>query len=430
MGRHDNRKRPSALFVTPILPSDRGNGLAMRAGFLLDSYAKAFDVDLAIVPVAGRTSEITPYVDRRTRRAKMLGPGMPDTQFSLLCGLADREARLRAFQQYGRPSAASWVNAALRDALMHWVGDASYALVHIFRLYLCDLAEPWLHERTGKPYLVLDCDEDDVSAHRRLAGLERKWGRWTQAQWLEAEAQAFNVMANRWLPFFDLLLAASAGEARLLRARAGDSCVNVVPNTMPTHSARRPTRRTPAGRRDIIFVGNMSYLPNIDAVKWFAARIWPKVRAAVPFPVRFVVVGHGPPPCVEALARRPDIVVTGAVENVERFYRNADIAIAPIRAGGGTRIKLLEGAGFGIPMISTSFGASGTDLRHGVEILLADRESDFAAACIRLLADRRLALRLASQALRKAHLCYDARGCARQFLNIVDTHTNLGVKLA
>lgn len=426
MARRGNRQRPRALFVAPIMPSDRGNGLAMRAGFFLKAYAEAFDVDLAIVPLSDKRREITPYVAAHARRATTLDLVVSDTQFSLLCRLADREERLEAFRQYGRPSMASGINAALSQAMTDWAGEASYELVHVFRLYLSDLVEPWL--RGDNPFLVLDCDEDDVSAYRRLAGLERNWGRDFRARWLEAEAQAFKTMADRSLPRFDLLLAASSGEARLLRGRAGGARVTVVPNTMPWRTARGSARRDPAGRRDIVFVGNMSYLPNIDAVKWFVTRIWPKVRAAAPFPVRFAVVGYDPPPSIEALARRPDIVVTGRVADVARFYRNAAIAVVPIRAGGGTRIKLLESAGFGVPMIATSFGASGTAFRHGVEILLADQEDDFAASCIRLLADRKLALRLALQASRRARLCYDPRGCAHRFLETIETHVNFGVK--
>ena len=61
--------RPAALFIAPIMPSDRGNGLAMRTGFLLDTYAKRFAIDLAVVPVAGGAKELTPFVEARVRRA-------------------------------------------------------------------------------------------------------------------------------------------------------------------------------------------------------------------------------------------------------------------------------------------------------------------------------------------------------------------------
>src|SRR5687768_7040141 len=96
--------RPAALFIAPIMPSDRGNGLAMRTGFLLDTYAKRFAIDLAVVPIAGGTKELTSFVEARVRRAIVLPAGATDTHFALIGSIAGGKARLAAFRQYGRPS--------------------------------------------------------------------------------------------------------------------------------------------------------------------------------------------------------------------------------------------------------------------------------------------------------------------------------------
>ena len=116
----------------------------------------------------------------------------------------------------------------------------------------------------------------------------------------------------------------------------------------------------------------------------------------MPFPVRFVIAGSGAPREVMNLARQPGIVVAGGFDDVAPLYRRAALAVVPIRAGGGTRIKLLESAKHGVPVVATRFGAAGTGLRSGQELLLADTERDFAAACARLLTDGRLASRLAA----------------------------------
>ena len=221
MGGHVKTERPLALFLAPLMPSDHGNGLAMRTGSLLDAYAAEFDVELAVIPGAGGKLEITSFVAARTRRASVLPLGAPDTQFALVNSIIDHEARLAAFRHYRRPSIAARLNESVQQALMAWVGEASYDLVHVSRLYLSSLAAAWLQRGTNSPCLVLDCDEDDASAYRRLAQLEKKWGRRLRAAWLEAEADAFKTMAAQWLPRFDLLLAASAGEARLLANSGG-----------------------------------------------------------------------------------------------------------------------------------------------------------------------------------------------------------------
>jgi glycosyltransferase involved in cell wall biosynthesis len=270
------------------------------------------------------------------------------------------------------------------------------------------------------PLLVLDCDEDDPSAYRRFARLYRHWGNSRKGRWAEIEADGFQTLAGHWLPRFDLMLAASPNEARLLAAKAGGKRVIAVPNVSPTSAARDLRRRAKEGRRDILFVGNMSYAPNIDAAKWFALKIWPLLRASVPLPLRFVIVGPGAPPDVKVLGRQPGVIIAGGRDDVAPFYRRASLAVVPIRAGGGTRIKLLEGARHGVPMVATRLGAEGTDFRGGQELLLADTERDFAASCARLLTDGKLGARLAARALAKTIRDYDARRGAARLLAAVD----------
>lgn len=419
--------RPAALFIAPIMPSDRGNGLAMRTGFFLDAYAKRFKIDLVVVPVAGGTKELTPFVGARTHRATVLPVAVPDTHYALVSSIPDPDARLAAFRQYARPSISAKLSAALEHALLAFADDAAYEFVHVSRLYLASLAAAWMQANGRSRCLVLDCDEDDVSSYRCLARLDRKWGRDRRAKWAEAEADGFKALAAQWLPRFDLLLAAAAGEAQLLGAHTDGIGASVVPNVVPTGTRRSfPRCGRGGGRRDIIFIGNMSYLPNIDAAMWFASRVWPKLRCAMPFPIRFVIAGSGAPREVTDLARQPGIVVAGAVEDVAPLYRRAALAVVPIRAGGGTRIKLLESASHGVPLVATRFGAAGTGLRSGHELLLADNERDFAKACARLLTDGKIASRLAAQALRTVNRDYNAAGCAARLLGTIDAYRNSG----
>jgi glycosyltransferase involved in cell wall biosynthesis len=270
------------------------------------------------------------------------------------------------------------------------------------------------------PCLVLDCDEDDVSAYCRFGRLHRLWGRRRQANWVEAEADAFKALGKHYLPRFALLLAASPGEARLLRARARGAAIIVVPNAPPVSARNSVQLACMNERRDVLFVGNMGYLPNIDAVMWFGTRIWPRIRSAAPFPLRFVIGGDGATREVTKLARQPDILLTGAFENAEPLYRRAALAVVPIRAGGGTRIKLLEAAKFGVPVVATRFGAEGSGFCSGRELLLADTEREFAKACTRLLTDCQLASLLVSGARRKLYRDYNAGRSAKRLLDGVN----------
>lgn len=237
------------------MPSDRGNGLAMRAAFLLDTYSRSFDIDLAVVPVAGGTTQITPFLEQRTNRVGIIAPTARDTHFSLIRRLVDEQARLHAFRRYGRPSITAWLTGGLQEAMLNWVGGKAYSFIHVSRLYLSSLAAPWMGAEHQRPLLLLDCDEDDASAYRTLALLFHKSHKNVRAQWAEAESLAFRRMAAQWLPRFNLLLASSAGEASVLRAYARAGAVAVIPNVTPITAVSPLVSRRRRGGCDI-FVGN------------------------------------------------------------------------------------------------------------------------------------------------------------------------------
>jgi polysaccharide biosynthesis protein PslH len=138
-------------------------------------------------------------------------------------------------------------------------------------------------------------------------------------------------------------------------------------------------------RTDLLFVGSMDYHANIDAVVRFAADTWPELRARRPS-LRFVIVGRSPAPEVQALGRLPGVVVTGTVDDVRPYYREALAAVVPLRVGSGTRLKILEAMAAGVPVISTSLGAEGLEVADGCDILLAETPAETVVA-IEALAD-------------------------------------------
>src|ERR1700710_1907821 len=118
--------RSRMLFVSPVVPSESGNGLAMRTGFLLDAYARHFDIDVVIVPVAATDIELTEFVCSRAVRTKVILP-RTDTHFRLLSGLMDGQARLKAFAGFGRPSIAAGITEEVQRELATWAGSTRYS---------------------------------------------------------------------------------------------------------------------------------------------------------------------------------------------------------------------------------------------------------------------------------------------------------------
>jgi polysaccharide biosynthesis protein PslH len=167
------------------------------------------------------------------------------------------------------------------------------------------------------------------------------------------------------------------------RALGGGQTVWVIPNgtELPL-----PGERIEGGNPVVLFCGTLFYGPNVDAIKYFSREVWPRIRREEPR-AKFLVVGRQPSPEVMRLHDNQSVTVIGPVPDVGPYYRQAAVVVAPIRFGGGTRIKILEALGHRKAVVSTTLGAEGLDVQHGKHLLIADTPAGFAQACASLLRD-------------------------------------------
>jgi polysaccharide biosynthesis protein PslH len=156
--------------------------------------------------------------------------------------------------------------------------------------------------------------------------------------------------------------------------------------------------RASAISADLIFTGSMDWLPNIDAMQFFAAEILPSIRKERPN-CRIVIAGRRPASAVKELAKRDSgIIVTGTVPDVRPYLWGCAVSIVPLRIGGGTRLKIFEAMAARLPVVSTFVGAEGLPVTNGEHIAIADSPERFARCCLDLLADAELRKRRADQA--------------------------------
>jgi glycosyltransferase involved in cell wall biosynthesis len=395
-------KRDRLLMIAPVMPSDRGNGLAMRVGFFLEAYFRRFDVDLVVAPFPGM-GNLSDFARSRACRIEILGVDRADTHYRLVAAVTDPIARVEAFRRYGRPSRTAFIHLQ-SNSLDVLAKNIRYRVVHVSRLYLAELAMPWINGDRHDTRLVLDCDENEAMAFRHMAGMQRRQGQAFLADWADAESEAYARFAAQWLPKFDLVFAASGKEVKSLSAF--NIRGQVAPNVAPAPGTWPRARRRRGGPYTIVFVGNVLYPPNTDAVTWFVSRVWRRLERALRHRVRLIIVGSSPPAAIERLRYQRGIHVTGTVAAVAPYYREADIVIVPIRAGGGTRIKIIEAATHGVPVVTTRFGADGTTFLPGADLLMADHEANFLRACLMLVRSGSLSRRLALAARAKVKRDY------------------------
>ena len=230
---------------------------------------------------------------------------------------------------------------------------------------------------------------------------------------------------------FDKVVAVSREDCAVLEQAYALRDVEEVPTGVDTEFFR-PTQAITRNRSEIVFTGSMDWLPNEDAVTWFAEAILPRIRAQVP-DAQFTIVGRTPSQPVLNLARvHRDVTVTGSVPDVRPYMERAAAFVIPMRVAGGTRLKVYEAMGRESPIVSTTIGIEGLPLRHDVEVLVADDPEAFAAAVVQLLREPPLGARLASTAARRVRAEFGWEEVASRFANIcaalrADRHVPLPV---
>jgi glycosyltransferase involved in cell wall biosynthesis len=185
----------------------------------------------------------------------------------------------------------------------------------------------------------------------------------------------------------------------------------VIPNAADVERYQpRPGDPAPDGRT-VLYFGLLSTVPNVDGVTHFVQAIWPRIAAAHP-EARCRIVGGRPPPSLLALAG-PRVELTGFVEDLRPHLAAAAAVVVPLRLGGGTRLKIVEGMAMGKAIVSTTLGAEGIEAVPGRDLLVEDEPVAFADAVIRLLDQPELAARLGRAARQLAVERYAWSGAAR-----------------
>ena len=186
---------------------------------------------------------------------------------------------------------------------------------------------------------------------------------------------------TRMINCFDMLFVTSERERLKLLKRNPDLHIEVAPNGVDCDKIQKLPI---SNNREILFVGAMNYLPNVDGVMFFVKEILPLLRHKFTN-ITFRVVGKSPSREIRKLNSQPGITITGEVDNLEPYYRHCALCIVPLRSGGGTRLKVIEAMAYGRPVVSTSIGCEGIDVQHEKNILIADGPVEIFHAISRVL---------------------------------------------
>lgn len=390
-------------FFTPYLPYPPDTGGKTRSYHLLRALAERAEVDLFTVVHGPEPSSQDQEALRQLCRKVFLYPLVKSwrTRDRLRRSLATLPRSVDYFHT------ADSLAQARRD-----LAAGGYDVLAADEICMTPYAE--LLPNTPRVVLRQKVDHQ----HYREIARSRPWG--TDKVLDSLEAAKLRRYERLKMPLYDAFIACTEADAAIIRRDVPQMPYLVVPNGADL-SSFSPAARQP-GEPVLLYVGAMHYYPNIDAVHYFFETMFDRIREAVPN-TQVQIVGHSPPHDIQEMARQPGIQVTGSVDDVRPYYSSATVFVVPLRLGGGTRLKIIEAMAMGLPVVSTSVGAEGLDLRDGQDILLANDPISFADATVRLLTDPGLRQHLAQNA-RQAAQRYDWDKLSEPWVELVLNHAS------
>lgn len=375
------------LAILPYVPLPSDTGGTLRTLELVRALASRFELEVFAVHRTGNDAE--------GFKRWLGGLGVPASRLHLVdlprVALGETLNSSRAFLRGTPLTYVRFARQGLSDALRKVLTERGpFDIIHFDHLHMAQLL-PLARQLNPGAHLVIDEHNVESQVLARMAPLSAPLLR----PFLNWQFQRVERLERECVSQADTVLACSDVDAQQLRA-LGAKHVQVVPNgvKLPDFAPRE------AMGDDLVFVGSMDWWPNEDAVLRLAREVWPLVSSDLSAG-KLLVVGRSPPASVRALENER-LVVTGSVPSVAPYLARALATAIPLRAGSGTRLKVLEAAAAGVPVVATRLAVEGLPVVEGQHVLLAESPQEFAAALRRLRQDPDLCSRLAQNARRMA----------------------------
>ena len=396
-------ERLSVLYVSQMPASPPRFGAQARVHGLMTQLARRHDLTAVMLVDDEFDAEECRQAMQAYCREVVLVPNPHSEQ-----GLAKRLLQLRSVASTRSFERLRVTVPALQRALNRVLRANRFDVVNLEFSFLghCDLRQAPPGARL--PSLIVDSHNIDYELAKQYAraGLSLAGRLYYRANWRKLRREELGTYRDA-----DGVYLCSAADERHLLDRIPSARTAVIPNAADVEYYQpRPTDPPPDGRT-VLFFGLLSYPPNVDGVIYFVRDIWPRIVVAHP-DARLKIVGGRAPASLLSLAG-PRVELTGFVPDLRPHLAMAATIVVPLRLGGGTRLKIVEGMAMGKTIVSTTLGAQGIEAVSGRDLLIEDEPAAFADAVNRLLAEPTLGSRIGQSARQLAAQRYSWSAAAQ-----------------
>lgn len=388
------------LYVTHRVPWPPDRGDRIRTWNILKFLSSRAPVDLACLSDEPVTDEIRQTLERVTRRTAII-PHQGALRYvrgmgSLLRGRSISEGMFESPE--------------LRRVIRDWRQMTDWTAAIASSSAIAPMIEsPMTSDRTVRWIDFMDVDSQKWLDYSRNSAFPK-------SLIYKTESKRLRKTEIRLATTCDRVLVVTDAEQQIFQQFCPNGRILAIPNGVDTSWFAPRTNPLPQ-KKVCTFIGVMNYLPNVDAVCWFARKVWPQIYSDNP-DAEFRIVGKAPAPEVQALEKQPGIRVVGPVADVRPWLNESTCAVIPLRIARGIQNKVLEAMACGVPVVCSPGPLKGLAARPGLHLLSAETPGEWVENIDRLFRDPSLQqdLGLAGSTWVQTHHCWDA--CLTPFLKL------------
>jgi len=274
----------------------------------------------------------------------------------------------------------------MKDLVSKKISENKFDLIFCDHIYLSQ----YIADNVVGSIPVIPNNEDcGFTYYKRMtenSGIARSI--YAQSQWRKLLDYEIEVLKK-----YKVYITTSEKEKELISEYYNEAEIKVIENGVDTEYFSPGVRENASP--NIVFTAWFKYYPNVKAAIDFTNNIFPEIKKVIP-EIKFYIVGKEPPVSVKKLEKTEGVVVTGYVDDVRDYMKNADAAVIPLQIGGGTRLKILEAMSMEVPVVSTVLGAEGLSVKDGENILIAKSDEEFVSKVINVIKDKQLSEKLSA----------------------------------
>jgi glycosyltransferase involved in cell wall biosynthesis len=407
MEREGHKKR--CLIVTPKLPYPPNDGGNIRMFNMIKRLHASYDLDLASFTICKYSREDMDCLKTFFKNIYTLDFKSP---FGKILWMT-----LKSFVSKRPVIYARYYQKEMIQLLARMSSKENYDLALFSNMHMAQYC--YLFPRAFK---MLDAHNNDIRIMRRWAD--------TQPNIIKRligynQTICIEKFYKRMLPFLNAIITVSEGEKGEFEKLCPGSNLIVCRNGVDLDHYKTDS---PEKDGSLLYTGDMSWWPNTDACHYFIREIFPLIKEKKP-DARLVLAGREPPFSLLTLRSR-NIEITGYVEDIRPYFEKAGVFVVPLRAGGGTRLKILEAMAMKVPVVSTSVGCEGLEVENGRHLLIRDNPRDFAESVVKITADDAFSRDLASNAFTLVKTAYNWESILEDMIQQIERKYNNFITLS